>query len=118
MRLSAKCAVLVALLLLGWLPLLAAERTVQVCVRDQHGDAIVGAQVRVQTDPARTVVTDASGCVQVSVEAGAQAKVEVERTGFSSVVQAIGDGSELTVVLVVKGATEEVQVTADRKSVV
>ena len=114
MRPSAKSAILVGLLLLGWLPLLAAERTVQVCVRDQHGDAIVGAQVRVQTDPARTVVTDASGCVQVSVEAGAQAKVEVERTGFSSVVQPISDGSELTVVLAVKGATEEVQVTASR----
>ena len=111
MRASAGVAVLV--LLLGCLPMFAAGRTVRVCVRDQRGDAIVGARVVLRVEPAQAVMTGASGCAEVVVE-GTQVKVEVERAGFSSVVQAIGDGSELTVVLAVKGATEEVQVTASR----
>jgi outer membrane receptor protein involved in Fe transport len=114
MKASATSAILVGLLLLGWLPMFAAGRTVHVCVRDQRGEAIAGARVRLQVGQEQVVATDASGCAQVLVEAGVQAKVEVERIGFSSVVQAVGDGVELTVVLAVKGAVEEVQVTASR----
>ena len=110
MRASAGVVILV--LLLGCLPVFAVGRAVRVCVRDQRGDAIVGARIALQVGPAQAVITDASGCAEVVGDAGAQ--VEVDRVGFSSVVQAIGDGSALTVVLAVKGATEEVQVTASR----
>jgi len=113
MRASARVAILVWSLL-GCLPGFAAGRTVQVCVRDQRGDAIAGARVRLQAGQEQALMTDASGCVELLVGTGTQAKVDVERAGFSSVVQAIGDGSELVVVLAVKGAVEEVQVTASR----
>src|SRR5580693_9238815 len=105
MRASARVAILVGLLL-GCLPVFAVGRTVRVCVRDQRGDAIVGARIALQVGSAQAVMTDASGCTEVVGDAGAQ--VEVERAGFSSVVQTIGDGAELTVVMAVKGAMEEV----------
>ncbi len=114
MTLSSKYAALAGFLMLGYLPMVAAGRSVQVCVRDQRGDVITGARVQLRVDPVQTVMTDASGCAQVLVEAGAQAKVEVERSGFGNVVQAIGDGPQLAVVMTVKGASEEVQVTALR----
>src|SRR5260370_2271089 len=115
MRLFVRAAILVtSSLLLGCSPLLAAERTVKVCVRDRRGDAIAGARVRVLADKVQTVMSDAGGCAQVTVETGAQTKVEVAHPGFSSAVQAIGDGPQLIVVMRVAGAAEEVQVTALR----
>src|SRR5216683_2637162 len=115
MRFFVRAAILVtSSLLLGCSPLLAAGRTVKVCVRDQRGDAIAGARVRLLADKVQTVMSDAGGCVQVTVETGAQTKVEVAHAGFSSAVQAIGDGPQLIVVMRVGGAAEEVQVTALR----
>ena len=89
MRASAR--VVIVGLLLGCLPAFAAGRTVRVCVRDQRGDAIVGARVALRAGSAQAVMTDAGGCAEVIGDAGTQ--VEVERVGFSSVVRAIGDGA-------------------------
>ena len=69
MRASAGVAILVGLLL-GCLPVFAVGRTVRVCVRDQRGDAIVGARIALQVGPAQTVMTDASGCAEVVGDAG------------------------------------------------
>ncbi|HEY0162489.1 MAG TPA: TonB-dependent receptor [Edaphobacter sp.] len=92
------------------LPLFAADRTVKVCVRDEHGGAIAGAAMIVK---GQRVVSDASGCASIAV-AGSQSMVEVSRDGFASSAQTVGNGDELDVVLRVASVTSSVEVTAAR----
>ena len=114
MRFSKNVILLLAGMSLGCLTIFAAGQTVQICVRDQRGDAITGAQVQLRSAPVQAATSDVGGCVEMVVEAGAQTKVEVTHAGFSSVVQTIGSESRLIVVMRVAVATEEVQVTAMR----
>ena len=93
-------------------PACAVARPVQVCVHDERGLAIAGAQVQVQGNPPQTGVSDANGCATVNGET--QEKVEITRDGFSPVLRALSDESRLVVVMQVAGAVEEVDVTAAR----
>jgi outer membrane receptor protein involved in Fe transport len=56
--------------------------------------------------------TDQSGCVEVS--GVAQSVVEVTRSGFAGVTRALGDQSQLLVVLQIAGTQQEIDVTATR----
>ncbi|MCU1319073.1 MAG: TonB-dependent receptor [Edaphobacter sp.] len=115
MRFSIKNVILLlASMSLGRLTMFAAGQTVQICVRDQRGDAIAGAQVLLRSARIQTATSDVGGCVEMVVKSGAETKVEVTHAGFSSVVKTIGGGPRLVVVMGVAGAAEEVQVTALR----
>ncbi len=99
-------------LLFGAARTCALTHPVQVCVHDEHGFAIAGARVGVQGDSSQAVLSDAGGCVTVDAEP--QAAVEVTREGFGRVVRDLGDDRQVTVVMMVAGAVEEVEVTAAR----
>jgi len=90
----------------------AIARQVQVCVHDERGAAIAGARMQVLGNPPQTIVSDASGCATVNAEM--QTTVEITRDGFSRVVRALGDESQVVVVMRVAGAVEEAEVTAAR----
>ncbi len=104
------------LLVAGWLSgatyACAVERLVQVCVHDERGSPIVGAQVHIQGEFSPALATDAGGCVAVDVEA--QTVVEITQEGFSRTVRAVGDVNPVVVAMRVAGATEEIEVTAAR----
>jgi len=99
-------------LLFGAARACAVTRPVQLCVHDERGFAIAGAQVQVQGDSSQAVLSDAGGCVTVDAEP--QATVEVTREGFDRVVRVLGDERQVSVVMKVAGAVEEVEVTAAR----
>src|SRR3984885_14665282 len=99
-------------LLFGGLLAHAAQRTVQVCVRDEQGNDIVKARVQVQGGSSQSATTDDSGCANLQAEP--LATVEVSRDGFSRVVQGLGESGRVTVVMRVTGSTETVEVTAAR----
>jgi outer membrane receptor protein involved in Fe transport len=105
-------ALIMAGLLSGAEPAYAAGRPVQVCVRDERGQAIGDALVKVQGSSSPTIVSDAGGCATMDVET--PAAIEISRDGFSRVVQALGNESSVVVVMHVAGAVEEVEVTAAR----
>jgi outer membrane receptor protein involved in Fe transport len=105
-------ALMLLYLLLGVAPVRAAARPVQVCVHDERGLAIVGAKVQVLGASSQATVSDAGGCAAVNVET--HATVEITRDGFSRLVRAVGNESQLTVVMQVAGAVEEIEVTAAR----
>src|SRR5258705_11882433 len=84
-------APLVACLLFGAAPSSAAGRSVQVCVQDQRGLPIVGAQVQVQGDATPAGVSDGGGCATGNVDT--QAMVEITRDGVSRVGRALGEGN-------------------------
>ncbi|HEX3966547.1 MAG TPA: TonB-dependent receptor [Edaphobacter sp.] len=90
----------------------AVERQVQVCVHDERGAPIAGAQVHILGDSSPALISDASGCVVVNV--GTQTTVEITRTGFNRVVRAVEDANPVAVVMRVAGTEEEIQVTAAR----
>jgi outer membrane receptor protein involved in Fe transport len=90
----------------------ADVRAVQVCVHDARGLAVVRAEVRVKGDASPGAVSDDSGCAVVN--AGTQAVVEITRSGFSSVSRAVGNQSQMLVVMQVAGASQEIEVTASR----
>ena len=92
----------------------AVERPVHVCVHDERGAPIAGARVQVQGDPSmlRLSATDAGGCA--TVNANANAMLEITREGFRNAVRALGDENPLLVVMQVAGVVEEVEVTAAR----
>ena len=102
----------VAGLLCSAVPAGAVVHPVQICVHDDGGLAIVGARVQVQGRSAAAVVSDAGGCATLDV--GEQATVEITREGFRRAVRTLGSESEVTVVMQVAGAVEEVEVTAAR----
>ncbi len=102
----------VAGLLFSAVPARAVVHPVQICVHDDGGLAIAGARVQVQGGSAPAVVSDAGGCATVDV--GAQATVEITHDGFRRAVRTLGGESEVTVVMQVAGAVEEVEVTAAR----
>jgi outer membrane receptor protein involved in Fe transport len=90
----------------------AVVHPVQVCVHDERGLAVAGARVRVQGDSTPAVVSDAAGCT--TVNADSQSSVEITREGFSRAVRVLDSESQVTVVMRVAGAVEEVEVTAAR----
>lgn len=89
-------------------------RTVRVCVKDQQGLAIVGAQIQQVPESSKSVMSDGSGCANLEIEAGAEIKVRVTRQGFSSVTQAPGSEPELDIVMALAANQENVEVTAAR----
>ena len=110
---SIRSAVLFTLSLFFASPLaFAASHAVKVCVQDERGDAISGALVQVQADPSSRSTSSANGCALLSAETGAQLKVT--QTGFTSAVEPVGTGNQLTVILRVAGASEQIEVTAAR----
>ena len=102
----------VAGLLCSTVPAAAVVHPAQICVHDGGGLAIAGARVQVQGDSAPAVVSDAGGCTTLDV--GTQATVEITKEGFRRAVQTLGGESEVTVVMQVAGAVEEVEITAAR----
>ncbi len=112
MRISAG-TIAVVVVLLGWVPLHAAETKLRVCVRDESGSVVPGAVVQVQGDAARRWTTEADGCVRVNVPEP-QARVVVTRTGFDESVEPIGGRSEVSVTLRIAARSEAVEVTATR----
>lgn len=90
----------------------AADRTVQVCVQDERGDAIRDALVQVQDDSSRKASSDAQGCAVVTVGPGA--KLEVTHAGFASALEPVGSRDQLLVVLRIAGVSQRVEVTATR----
>src|ERR1700677_4004250 len=81
----------------------AEERAVQVCVRDEQGNAIVDARVQVQGGSSQVGMTDQGGCV--TLRAAPRVSVEVTKTGFSRVVQGVGESTLVNVVMRVAGAS-------------
>ena len=78
-------------LLFGAMPACAVSRQVQVCVHDERGVAIAGAQVQLSGEQSQT--SDAGGCATVNVNT--QEFVNISKDGFSPVVQALGsEGQE------------------------
>ena len=90
----------------------AASRPVVVCVHNGRGQPVVGAHVQVTGNPVQTAVSDAGGCATVNAEA--QATVEITKDGFSRIARAVGDTSQLEVVMPLAQAVEEIEVTAAR----
>jgi outer membrane receptor protein involved in Fe transport len=90
----------------------AASRPVMVCVQDERGQPIVGARVQVPRYLVQAVTSDAGGCATVNAEA--QATVEITKDGFSSTARAVGDETRLVVVMQLAQAVEEIEVTAAR----
>src|SRR5258705_10197376 len=105
-------APLVACLLLGAAPSSAAGRSVQVCVQDQRGLPIVGAQVQVQGDATPAGVSDGGGCATGNVET--KTMVESTRGGFSRAVRALGVEKRLVGVMQGAGGLGEGQGPAAR----
>jgi outer membrane receptor protein involved in Fe transport len=99
-------------LLFGGLKVRAAERTVQVCVHDEQGNAVSDARVQVQGGSAQSAMTDSGGCANVRAEP--QKTVEVTKAGFETAVQGLGDQTSVTVTLRVAGGSLSVEVTAAR----
>ena len=92
----------------------AASHPVKVCVQDERGDAIAGAvvQVQAQANASLPVSSDINGCTTLTAEAGSQ--VKVTQAGFTSVVEPVGNRSQLTVVMRVAGTSQTIEVTAAR----
>jgi outer membrane receptor protein involved in Fe transport len=90
--------------------LLAAERTVRVCVHDESGRAVAGAVVAAD---GQRETSDGYGCATVSLSGG-QATLEISHDGFQTVKKEAGDAPELDVMLRVAGADTVVDVTAAR----
>lgn len=110
------CSYVGILLGAGWLfgtaHACAVERQVRVCVQDERGAPIAGAQVKVEGGTSSAAIGDAGGCVMLNAEG--QTMLEIMHEGFSRVVRSVGDANPVVVVMRVAGATEEVEVTAAR----
>ena len=91
---------------------LAEDRSVQVCVRDEQGASISDARVQVQGGSSQGGTTDQSGCV--TLRAAPRSTVEVTKTGYSTVVQGVGESTLVVVVMRVAGTAQTVEVTAAR----
>jgi outer membrane receptor protein involved in Fe transport len=92
----------------------ADQRTVQVCVHDQSGLAIVDSRIQVRGVAGAAVSSDSSGCAQLTFEFGAQAAVQITHEGFADASQPVGTATELTVVMQPAERREVVEVTAAR----
>lgn len=88
----------------------AADRPVQVCVRDQDGRAITDATIELENKPPQPVAFDSQGCATLIISA--DARVRVTRAGFTSVSRTLAPGAKQTIVLAVAGDQQEVEVTA------
>jgi outer membrane receptor protein involved in Fe transport len=89
----------------------ALPHRVQVCVTDERGTPITGARIQVYGS-SQVVLSDASGCAGVDSES--QATIEIVRDGFLRAARALGDESNVVVVMHVAGTVETVEVTAAR----
>ena len=83
------------------------ERLVQVCARDEQGNAVADAAVQVEGGSGQRGTTDQSGCV--SVHAASHVTVSVSKSGYGTATQTVGDGNQLTVVLRVSGGSVSVE---------
>jgi outer membrane receptor protein involved in Fe transport len=90
----------------------AVERPVQVCIHDERGLPIAGAQVEVHGNPLPVAISDSNGCVIVSADL--HAMLEITKYGFRSAMRAVGADNPALVVMQVAGAVEEIEVTAAR----
>jgi outer membrane receptor protein involved in Fe transport len=90
----------------------AEDRSVQVCVRDEQGAAVADARVQVQGGSSQAGTTEQSGCV--TLRAAPRSTIEVTKSGYSSVVQGVGQSTLVNVVMRVAGASATVEVTATR----
>ena len=93
-------------------PTYAATRPIEVCVRDSRGLPITGARVQIAGGPSQAAVSDAGGCATIDAEA--QAVVQITRDGFWPIEQALGSGSRVIVVMQTAVAFDEIEVTAAR----
>lgn len=92
--------------------MVAADHGIKVCVKDEQGNAISGAQVTLRSTPVRQASSDATGCVAFATMPQ-QTLVEVAHAGFATVKRQAGAG-EIDVVLRVAAANSVVEVTAAR----
>ena len=90
----------------------AAARSVQVCVRDQRGDAIAGALLQAPPDSPRKISTGADGCAVLM--AGPATQIAVTHAGFIRVIESAGTADRLIVEMRVAGRSESIEVTAAR----
>jgi outer membrane receptor protein involved in Fe transport len=89
----------------------ALPHRVQVCVTDERGAPIVGARIQVHGS-SQVILSDASGCA--AVDSPSQTTIDIVRDGFVGVARALGDESNVVVVMHVAGTVETVEVTAAR----
>ncbi|MBS1799035.1 MAG: TonB-dependent receptor [Acidobacteria bacterium] len=90
----------------------AADRTVKVCVKDEQGNAISGAQVLLRSRPVIFASSDDTGCARVLAQSS-KTTVEVSHAGFATVSQPIGTG-DINIMLHVAAENSVVEVTAAR----
>src|SRR5215472_7739251 len=93
----------------------AGKSTIHVCVKDQQGLAIAGAQIQRIEDPSERGVSDGTGCADLKLIGRAEKiTVRVTRQGFDTVTQTTGAVPQLDVVMAVAANHEQVEVTAAR----
>jgi outer membrane receptor protein involved in Fe transport len=88
----------------------AEQRVVQVCAHDASGRAMADVKVRAGGVEG---VSDASGCVSITVDSATQT-VELVRDGFASVTQVLGVGRDVAVVMQPASLRQVVEVIAAR----
>ena len=96
----------------GCPPANAASRSVRICVQDGSGHGIDDARLEVLGESSLVATTNDSGCASLVVIAGE--KIQVTRSGFGSVVEAVGNAAQLRVVMRLVAAPQVVDVTAAR----
>jgi hypothetical protein len=101
-RLFSLRSIVLGSLLLSGIYAQAADKLVQVCVRDEHGAAISEAHIQVQGGPAESAQSGDDGCA--SVHASPTSSVEVTKTGMARSVQQVGEGGHVTVVMRTAGS--------------
>ena len=90
----------------------AADRAVKVCVKDEQGNAISGAQILLRSRPVVFASSDDTGCASVQGQ-DPRTGLEISHVGFATVSQPLGAG-DVNVVLRVAAANSVVEVTAAR----
>ncbi len=90
----------------------AEDQPRQICVHDQRGFPITGAQVRAEGNATQPATTDAAGCANVSIEPETQ--VEITHAGFNRLVQPVTGKGPSLFVMQVTGENQTIEVTAAR----
>ncbi|WP_213806402.1 TonB-dependent receptor [Granulicella sp. dw_53] len=90
------------------------QRALQICARDPSGRAIAEAHVRVANATPAEAISDASGCVHLTIDPTAPTTVQLTRQGFGTITQPLGTAPELTIVMQPATLREVVEVTAAR----
>jgi outer membrane receptor protein involved in Fe transport len=114
MRLWLRSEALFAVALLIFVPSLrAVTRQILICVKDASGAAVIGAQIQVERASQPVNLTDATGCAVVEVDEPG-ARLAISRDGFRPIQRLVEDAAKITIVMQVKGALQEIEVTAAR----